>query len=78
MAKRKTYTRRGFGILNPWGDLWTGTVFDNEAEARIYFDRFWSSPGFEKADKDFSKYKVVPVSSTTQVVNPPPPEGREP
>jgi len=56
------------GILNPWGDIWTPTTFDTEAEARDYMARY--STTFKPA-LNLSKHTVVPVRVTVSVANPP-------
>jgi len=57
MAKtKKPQTASGdcYGILNPYGDMWTYRSFETEAEARAFIKNFWrDDPG------DISRFKVV-------------------
>ncbi len=56
-----------FGILNPYGNLWTWETFASESEARDYVRRFWlSMPG----TTDLSKFKVIPVKVTVSDARP--------
>jgi hypothetical protein len=55
----RSWTRaRGccFGILNPYGGLWTHHTFPTEAAARAYVTDFWRT-----SSQDVSKFSVVPV-----------------
>lgn len=62
-AKRPKPARgEAFGILNPYGDLWTFDHFPNEAEARALIKAFWEQPGFGPCD--LTKFKVIPVKVT--------------
>lgn len=45
----------GFGILNPYGDMWTGRVFETADEARCFLEGFWR--GISKSDPN--KFKIV-------------------
>jgi len=56
MSKRpKTATITGYGILNPYGDMWTPEVFSTIGGARGHLERFWHfQPG-----QDLSKFKIV-------------------
>lgn len=60
-AKKKkpgSATAKGFGILNPYGDMWTSEIFETPAEAEAYVRTYWANfPGSHGADP--SKYKVV-------------------
>ncbi|MEH2501271.1 hypothetical protein V1290_000082 [Bradyrhizobium sp. AZCC 1578] len=52
----KTASNTGYGILNPYGDMWTSEVFSTEGQARGHLERFWRTvPG----GSDLSKYKIV-------------------
>ncbi len=62
--KPKGTAREGFGILNPYGDMWTTEIFATEAEAREYVKRFWS--GVRRA-KPFD-YRIVRARQRTTFV----------
>lgn len=53
-----------FGILNPYGDLWTHSTFETEHAAQMHVVIFW------RGDKnvDVSKFRVVPVRVTVSVI----------
>lgn len=53
-----------FGILNPWGDLWSYETFDTVDAAGAHIAQFWK---FSK-DTDVSKFRVVPVRVTVSVI----------
>jgi len=69
VKKPKPARGRAFGILNPWGDVWTYETFETEGEARAYIAAFWLHPGF--GPQDLSKFKVVPVRVVVSVVREP-------
>lgn len=63
---------RRFGILNPWGELWTDDTFLSEADAREHIVWFWSQPGFRgqyRTAEALAKFKIVPVRVTVSVSN---------
>jgi hypothetical protein len=62
--KRRPKPARGaaFGILNPYGNVWTFESFPTEAAAREYLEAFWRNPGF--GPQDTSKFQIVPVRVT--------------
>lgn len=64
-GKRKPKGAKGeaWGILNPYGDLWTWQSFDTEAEALEYIVRFWR--GNPKID--LRQFKPVRVKVHTTV-----------
>lgn len=47
-----------FGILNPWGDVWTSETFTSEDRARKHIEDFWR--GINDAG-DLTMFKIVPV-----------------
>lgn len=52
-----------WGILNPYGDLWTHNTFQTEAEAAEYIRSFWKDwPG--GAPSNLSAFRAVPVKVT--------------
>lgn len=57
--KPKPATGGAWGILNPYGDVWTHDTFHTKEEARAYLEAFWNQPGF--APQDLSRFKIVPV-----------------
>jgi hypothetical protein len=61
--KPKTASREGYGILNPYGDMWSSNVFDTMDEASEYLRNFWrkSKPG-----ADLSAYKIVKAKQTAK------------
>lgn len=75
--KPKPARGKAFGILNPYGDLWTYEHFPNEASARAYVREFWAT--VPDHNQDLSKFKVVPVRVTVSALPPPPHDagGRE-
>lgn len=63
---------RRFGILNPWGELWTDDTFLSEAEAREHVRTFWKRSGFPDTTsnpRELAKFKIVPVRVTVSVSN---------
>lgn len=58
------YRCKRYGILNPFGDVWTPETFDTMDEARQHVASFWAS----KPDHDLSKYTIVPVRVTVATV----------
>ena len=61
-----------FGILSPYGGVWTRDVFETEASARQHIAAFWA-----KTPKlDQSEFRVVPVCVTINPL-PSPPTGEE-
>lgn len=67
MSERKPKPARGtaFGILNPWGDLWTYETFRTREAAARYVASFWAG---NPSAPDLSKFKVVPVRVTVSVL----------
>lgn len=63
MAKKsKPYRSTSrFGILNPYGDIWSPETFDTEAEAMAYVEQFWRDT---KGVTDLSRFKPVRVRVT--------------
>lgn len=60
---------KSFGILNPYGDLWTYDHFRTEQEAHEHIRTFWRS--FPGPARDTSRFKVVPVRVTVSVIRSP-------
>jgi len=59
-----------FGILNPFGDLWTPETFATPKAAADYLFAFWRGGGFGEAYREprqIGKFKVVPVKVTVSV-----------
>jgi hypothetical protein len=54
-APRSTSLDR-WGILNPWGDVWTVETFDDADRARDHVRAFWAGQ-----QQDLTKFSVVPV-----------------
>lgn len=57
----------GFGIVNPWGQFWSLTIYANPESAKAAFDKFW------RGDKDapsWKAYRVVPARLTISEITP--------
>jgi len=67
MARPKPARGKGFGILNPFGDLWTYHWFDTEADARRFIADFWRG---NQSAPDLDKFKVIPVRVTVSALLP--------
>ena len=48
-----------YGILNPYGDMWTHKTFQSPREAAKYVINFWRGVG--KGSEPDRKYRIVPV-----------------
>lgn len=57
----RPYIMNRFGILNPWGQVWSVNTFDTSEEASRYLARFW---GDQKNAVDLAKFKVSRVTVT--------------
>lgn len=53
-----------FGILNPWGDVWSSETFTTEDAARAYINAFWRNV---KDPGDLSRFRVVRVRTHVTV-----------
>jgi hypothetical protein len=54
----KAATRDGWGILNPFGDMWTHHLFSSPEQAKKHFDLAWA--GVAGATRpEWSDYKAV-------------------
>jgi hypothetical protein len=63
MAKKpKSASARGFGILNPFGDMWTHTIFESPREAQAYVKHFWNGNPNVGA---LTQFKIVRVRQST-------------
>lgn len=57
MAKRpKTASHTGYGIMNPYGDMWTSEVFATPGQAKGHLERFWSGAD---GQTDLTRFKIV-------------------
>jgi hypothetical protein len=68
-APKKPKPARGeaWGILNPYGDLWTYETFESEDAVKAYVKRFWSD--FPPSSRgDLTKFKPVRVRVTVSVL----------
>ena len=65
--KPKPARGKAYGILNPYGDLWTYEHFPSEIAAMDYIDAFWKNTSVDK-----SKFKIVRVRVTVSALPPPP------
>lgn len=59
MSTRETYVRNGIAIINPYGGIWTGDIFQTPEEARAYLERFWKG-----TNSDLSRFKLAIASQT--------------
>lgn len=71
MAKRRAapkrptpYRSRRYGILNPYGDIWSPVTFATIEEAKSHIESFWS---FDPK-RDLSVFAVVPVRVTVSAI----------
>lgn len=65
MAKRVKPARRDlFGILNPFGDVWTTDTFETKAQATRYVADFWRTT----KDIDLAQFKVIRVRVTVSAL----------
>lgn len=62
--KPKPYKMRRFGIISPYGDVWTCQTFDSREAARQHVADFWKDIG----GADLSRYMVARVEVTVRVV----------
>lgn len=53
--KPRGTSREGYGILNPYGDMWTTDIFDTVDQAHEHVRRFWNG---SETGKTF-RYTVV-------------------
>lgn len=60
----KPYRAIRFGILNPYGDVWTPETFDTEDAAKRYVTEWWKQVGGPRADK----FKIVRARVTVSAV----------
>ena len=56
-----------WGILNPWGDVWTTNTFETEEAARAHVREFWAR--FPE-QRDLTKFKPVRVKVHVSVATP--------
>lgn len=64
LKKPGAYKCRRYGILNPYGDVWTPDTFNTMLGAEQHVRDFWA----KQPDHDLSKYKVVVVNVTVSPV----------
>lgn len=57
--KPASQTRNAYGIVGPYGNVWTTKVFDTPAEAEQHVAAFWNG-----IKHDLSKYRVVRARAT--------------
>lgn len=63
----KPNRHKAFGILNPFGDVWSPHWFDRAEDAERYIRSFWSGV---KNPPDPAAFKVVPVRVTISAIRP--------
>lgn len=54
----------GIAIINPYGGIWTGEIFDDVAKAQAYLKNYWK--GQEKPE--IEKFSFAPAIQTTKIV----------
>lgn len=54
-APGQPYNRTGLAIINPYGGIWTDTLFQTEQEALKYLKSFWG-------DQDVSRFRLACAS----------------
>jgi hypothetical protein len=64
--KIRTANRDGYGILNPYGDMWTTEIFETPAAAEQFVRDFWRGA----KDIDHSRFRVVRARVRTSFVGP--------
>lgn len=62
--KPRPYEMSRFGILNPYGDIWTPDTFDSPEEAEEHVAEF-----FKGIETDLTMFKVIPVNVTVTAAN---------
>lgn len=55
--------KHGWGILNPYGNIWTDKTFESPEEAYEYLKAFWK----KATDRELQKFKIVRVTKTVAV-----------
>lgn len=69
---RPHYSDHRWGILNPYGDIWTSDTFETRSAAAAHVVDFWSREGFTAADQspsNINRFRVVPVKVTVSLSN---------
>lgn len=56
---RETYVRNGIAIINPYGGIWTGEIFQTPEEAHAYLTQFWKN-----TSNDLSRFKLAIATQT--------------
>lgn len=51
--------RDGFGIVGPYGNVWSIDVFDTPSQAERHLADFWRG-----IDRDLTKFKIVRVRAS--------------
>lgn len=64
--KPRSTAREGFGILNPYGDVWTTDIFPSAEEAREHVVTFWRDT--MKEPQGAGGYRIVRVKQRTSFV----------
>lgn len=67
--RRKPARAERWGILNPWGDVWTYDTFDTPEAARKHVADFWRNIKDHRDVRDFRIVRVrITVSAPAEVV----------
>jgi hypothetical protein len=70
MARTPKGTKgEAWGILNPYGDIWTTRTFETEQDARDHVAAFWSDLD-GGTERDLRKFKPVRVNVHVTVATP--------
>ncbi len=65
MADQQTYTRNGLAIINPYGGVWTDSIFQTPEDAMKYLTGFWNG----KNDR-LKEYKLAVATLTITLDRP--------
>lgn len=55
----------GYGIVSPYGDMWTSTIFNTADQAKAYVKDSWKDI---KGNHDVSKYRIVWARQTARYI----------
>jgi hypothetical protein len=58
----------GWGILNPYGDVWTPEIFETPEQAQKHLEDFWKS--FPGPNTDTRKFRIVKARVRVSAVYP--------
>lgn len=61
----RTAQAEAWGILNPWGDVWTYHTFDSKEAAEAFVQKFWRD--FPGSKPDTRRFKAIRVKVVVSV-----------